>query len=241
MNGIEFALKQGVTRRRYTIAYTSLNDATRGRRPVDGEQTSADAARLPRTRRPSTTWRVQLRRLRVSIPILNDAGIAQDSPANTYVGLTASLRRNRPGEPNKYYPTGKRTYTRIVPIDTIQGAADLDALSGAAAEARDLRRPPGLRRRPCGSAEGHGHMYGIRSSASRATPQSQSDYTSVAQSFASGRAMRRAQRDDGASAVPPGLGRSAALPKSDDPRSDGMCTWALGDARQCSAPSRPWT
>ena len=28
----------------------------------------------------------------VSIPILNQAGIAQDSPANTYVGLTASLQ-----------------------------------------------------------------------------------------------------------------------------------------------------
>ena len=29
----------------------------------------------------------------------------------------------RPGEPDKYYPTGKRTYARIVPKDTIQGAA----------------------------------------------------------------------------------------------------------------------
>ena len=28
-----------------------------------------------------------------------------------------------PGEPDKYYPTGQRTYTRIVPKDTIQGAA----------------------------------------------------------------------------------------------------------------------
>ena len=52
----------------------------------------------------------------VSMPILNDAGIAQDSPANTYVGLTASLKGvTAPGEPRKYYPTGKRTYTRIVP------------------------------------------------------------------------------------------------------------------------------
>src|SRR6202044_422317 len=65
----------------------------------------------------------------VSAPILNTAGIAQDSPANTYVGLTASLAGvTSPGEPGKYQPTGKHTYTRIVPIDTIQGAADLEAL-----------------------------------------------------------------------------------------------------------------
>ena len=65
----------------------------------------------------------------VSSPILNTAGIAQDSPANTYVGLTASLKGvTAPGEPAKYMPSGKHTYTRIVPIDTIQGAADLLAL-----------------------------------------------------------------------------------------------------------------
>jgi branched-chain amino acid transport system substrate-binding protein len=30
---------------------------------------------------------------------------------------------SEPGEPDKYYPTGDRTYTRIVPKDTIQAAA----------------------------------------------------------------------------------------------------------------------
>jgi branched-chain amino acid transport system substrate-binding protein len=39
------------------------------------------------------------------------------------VGLTTNKPGSNPGEPDKYYPTGKRTYTRIVPIDTIQGAA----------------------------------------------------------------------------------------------------------------------
>ncbi len=41
----------------------------------------------------------------VSMPILNDAGIAQDSPANTYVGLTASLkRRHRQGRAEDLLP-----------------------------------------------------------------------------------------------------------------------------------------
>ncbi|HEY6891111.1 MAG TPA: branched-chain amino acid ABC transporter substrate-binding protein [Solirubrobacter sp.] len=59
----------------------------------------------------------------VSIPILNEAGIAQISPSNTAVGLTTNEPGATPGEPDKYYPTGKRTFARIVPKDTIQGAA----------------------------------------------------------------------------------------------------------------------
>src|SRR3712207_7965983 len=35
----------------------------------------------------------------------------------------ATLFRSDPGEPQKYYPTGNRTYARVVPKDTIQGAA----------------------------------------------------------------------------------------------------------------------
>src|SRR5207244_4487451 len=30
-----------------------------------------------------------------------------------------------PGEPQKYYPTGKRTYVRVVPKDTVQAAAQV--------------------------------------------------------------------------------------------------------------------
>jgi branched-chain amino acid transport system substrate-binding protein len=45
------------------------------------------------------------------------------SPSNTAVGLTTDAPGAVEGEPDKYYPTGKRTFVRIVPIDTIQGAA----------------------------------------------------------------------------------------------------------------------
>ena len=60
---------------------------------------------------------------KVSLPILNKANIPQISPSNTYVGLTTDAPGSEPGEPDKYYPTGKRTYARVVPTDTIQGAA----------------------------------------------------------------------------------------------------------------------
>jgi len=64
---------------------------------------------------------------KVTIPILNKAGIAQISPANTYVGLTTNEPGSEAGEPDKYYPTQKRTYARIVPKDTIQAAALVSA------------------------------------------------------------------------------------------------------------------
>jgi branched-chain amino acid transport system substrate-binding protein len=59
----------------------------------------------------------------VSLPILNKANIPQISPSNTYVGLTTDAPGSEPGEPDKYYPAGKRTYARVVPTDTIQGGA----------------------------------------------------------------------------------------------------------------------
>ena len=59
----------------------------------------------------------------MSLPILNKAGIPQISPSNTYIGLTTDEPGSEPGEPDKYYPTGNRTYARVVPRDKVQGAA----------------------------------------------------------------------------------------------------------------------
>jgi branched-chain amino acid transport system substrate-binding protein len=44
------------------------------------------------------------------------------SPANTYPGLTKP-GKGEADEPNKYYPSGKRNYSRVVPADDIQGVA----------------------------------------------------------------------------------------------------------------------
>ena len=58
----------------------------------------------------------------VSMPILNRAGILQLSHNSTYVGLTSSKFAAK-GEPQKYFPTGKRTFGRVVPTDRIQAPA----------------------------------------------------------------------------------------------------------------------
>ena len=61
---------------------------------------------------------------KISMPITNEAGMAQISYANTYVGLTRAMDGvTEEGEPDIYFPTGKINYMRTVPADDIQGNA----------------------------------------------------------------------------------------------------------------------
>ncbi len=60
----------------------------------------------------------------IEIPVLNKApggGLQLLSPANTYGCLTEPCAGP---EPEKYYPSGKRTYARVAPSDPNQGAVD---------------------------------------------------------------------------------------------------------------------
>jgi branched-chain amino acid transport system substrate-binding protein len=60
----------------------------------------------------------------LSIPILNQAGpLVMVSPANTYAGLTKP-GKGEAGEPDKFYPSGVRNYSRVVAADDVQGAVD---------------------------------------------------------------------------------------------------------------------
>ncbi|MBW3631392.1 MAG: branched-chain amino acid ABC transporter substrate-binding protein [Chloroflexi bacterium] len=59
---------------------------------------------------------------KISIPIMNEAGMAMISFANTYTGLTKEFPGNEAGEPEQYYPTGERNYSRVIAADDIQGA-----------------------------------------------------------------------------------------------------------------------
>jgi len=70
----------------------------------------------------------------VSIPLLNRADIPQISPGSTAVGLTTAGIGAAPGEPNKYYPTGIRTFARVVPTDAAQAVALVQAARMAACQ-----------------------------------------------------------------------------------------------------------
>lgn len=58
---------------------------------------------------------------KISMPKLNQAGVAMVSPANSWPGLTKA-GIGEANEPAVYRPSGKVTYFRIVPTDEIQGS-----------------------------------------------------------------------------------------------------------------------
>jgi len=110
---------------KFTIKYVSLDDATAAAGKWDPGATSSDARKAAQD--PSTIaylGEFNSGASAISIPILNEGGILQISPSNTAVGLTRSQGADK-GEPDKYYPTGKRTYGRVVPADHIQAAAQV--------------------------------------------------------------------------------------------------------------------
>jgi branched-chain amino acid transport system substrate-binding protein len=58
---------------------------------------------------------------KISLPILNRAGILQISPSASWPGLTKPGFAQ--GEPGIFYPTGKRTFFRPIPTDEAQAPA----------------------------------------------------------------------------------------------------------------------
>jgi branched-chain amino acid transport system substrate-binding protein len=125
VNGIKLALDQaGGKAGDTTVKYESLDDSTAQAGSWTPEATQSNARKAAQ----DSSTAVYIGEFNsgasaVSIPILNEAGVPQISPANTAVGLTSDEPGANPGEPEKYYPAQTRTYTRIVPKDTIQGAA----------------------------------------------------------------------------------------------------------------------
>jgi branched-chain amino acid transport system substrate-binding protein len=125
VDGAKLALEQaGGKAGDVKVNYKSLDDSTAQAGNWTPEATSANARKAAQDKSTAAyIGEFNSGASAVSIPILNEAGVPQISPANTAVGLTTNKPGATPGEPDKYYPTGTRTYTRIVPIDTIQGAA----------------------------------------------------------------------------------------------------------------------
>lgn len=108
------------------VTYISLDDSTAQAGAWTPEAESANARRAIQD--PSAVAYLgtfNSGAAAVAIPLLNEAGLAMLSPGNTAVGLTSDEpgANTDEGEPDKYYPTGVRNYARIVPKDTVQGAA----------------------------------------------------------------------------------------------------------------------
>lgn len=124
-DGAKLALKQaGGKVGDFRIRYRILDDSTAAAGQWEAGATSANARKACQDKTTiSYIGEYNSGASAISIPILNECGVPQVSPANTAVGLTKKEPGTTPGEPDKYYPTGKRTYVRVPPRDTIQGAA----------------------------------------------------------------------------------------------------------------------
>ena len=110
----------------YRVVLKVLDDATVARGGWDPGQTTINA-RLAVLDPTTIAYLGELNSgaSAVSIPPLNRAGIPQVSPTSSAVGLTTSGPSVFPGEPQKYYPTGVRTFARVVPNDTVQATAQV--------------------------------------------------------------------------------------------------------------------
>jgi len=126
VNGEKLALEEaGGKVGKYTIKYVSLDDATAAAGKWEPGQVSANARKAAQDK-SSIVYLGEFNSgaSAISIPVINEAGILQISPSNTYVGLTRSQGADK-GEPDKYYPSGVRTFGRVVPADHIQAAAQV--------------------------------------------------------------------------------------------------------------------
>jgi len=105
-----------------TISYVSLNSAKPGARTWTGDKVLDNARQAVRDL--NTIAYIGDRdsaATALSVPLTNEGDILQVSPSSTYDGLTRESRRQ--GEPERFYPSGKRTFGRVVPADHVQASA----------------------------------------------------------------------------------------------------------------------
>jgi branched-chain amino acid transport system substrate-binding protein len=120
---IEFVLEQADSKAGdYTIEYESFDDSTAAKLAWD----EAKCAENARTYADDSSIVGVIGTFNsgcaaIIIPILNEAPLAMVSPANTYQGLTLGGPGTEAGEPDKYYPSGERHYSRVVAHDGFQG------------------------------------------------------------------------------------------------------------------------
>jgi branched-chain amino acid transport system substrate-binding protein len=113
---------------KFKVGYVSLDDANPQSGKLDPEATSTNA----KTAAQDTSTIAYLGELgsaatAVSLPLINAAGILQVSPSSPYVGLTSSLDAGQ-DEPERFYPSGKRSFGRLQPGDPGQADAQLQLM-----------------------------------------------------------------------------------------------------------------
>jgi branched-chain amino acid transport system substrate-binding protein len=109
----------------FKIGYVSLDDSN----PASGRWDPGITASDAKTAAQDTSTIAYLgdynsAATAISLPLINAAGILQVSAGSPYAGLTSSLDAGQ-DEPGRFYPTGRRTFGRLPPGDSIEGAAQV--------------------------------------------------------------------------------------------------------------------
>ena len=122
---IELYLQQiGYKAGNYTIQLKKYDDSTAAAGKWDQAQCTKNATdHVANTNEVAVMGTYNSGCAQIQIPVLNQdpsGPMLMVSQANTYPGLTKSWA---PGDPDKYYPSGKRNYARVVTTDDNQGRA----------------------------------------------------------------------------------------------------------------------
>jgi branched-chain amino acid transport system substrate-binding protein len=108
---------------KYTVQYQDCDDSTAQAGAYDPATCSSNAQAYSRDSSViGVLGTLNSPCAKLEVPVLNRVGLVEISAANTNLGLTQPS--GEPGEPDKYYPTGVRTYARVVAVDNSQGAVD---------------------------------------------------------------------------------------------------------------------
>jgi branched-chain amino acid transport system substrate-binding protein len=114
----------------FKISYLSMDDSN----TTSGEWNPGVTATNAKTAAEDTTTIAYLGDYNsgataVSLPLVNASGILQISPASPYVGLTSSQDAGQ-DEPERFYPSGQRTFGRLAPGDPVQAEAQARLMQG---------------------------------------------------------------------------------------------------------------
>ncbi|WP_439624438.1 branched-chain amino acid ABC transporter substrate-binding protein [Gemmata sp.] len=106
----------------FEVKYLDLDDATAAQGAWDAGQ-EADNARQAVADKDVVAFigPYNSGAARVSMPILNEAGLVQVSPSATWPGLTVPTPDPKSGEPEIYRPAKQVTFCRVCPRDDTQG------------------------------------------------------------------------------------------------------------------------
>ena len=121
VDGEKLALAQAHGRiGQYTINYSSLDESGAG--PAERRKAAGEAARtaMADTQTSALIGTLDSSGARASIPLLNEAGVLQVSLGAGYPGFTTPVG---PDEPQRFYPSGRRTFARLVGDDRAQAVA----------------------------------------------------------------------------------------------------------------------